>query len=69
MEQVNSLINSYAYDYFKSFYIVGSNSAETSFKVIKVDRTGDPKILNLSEDLVIYVRKTFSFCVHKMRVS
>ncbi|CAF0829465.1 unnamed protein product [Brachionus calyciflorus] len=42
------------YETNHSFYIIGSNSSENLFKVIKIDRTCDPKILSYSEDMHEY---------------
>lgn len=37
--------------FFQRFYLVGSNDAETRFRVLKIDRT-EPKELVLSDDKV-----------------
>ncbi|RNA31050.1 Polyphosphoinositide phosphatase [Brachionus plicatilis] len=42
------------YETNHSFYMIGSNSSETLFRVIKLDRTCDPKKLSFSEDIHEY---------------
>lgn len=54
----------YLLNFVKSIYIVGSNSSETLYKVIKVNRLGDQRTLSLTEDPVIIIIKPFEKSSH-----
>lgn len=41
------------YETKSRFYVVGSNNAQSKFRVLKIDRT-DPKRLNISDDTAVY---------------
>ncbi len=48
----------------KSFYIIGSNIAETYFKILKLDRTCDIKTLEFCEDVVSnFFFSSFNFTI------
>ena len=45
------------YETMNNFYLVGSDLLDTSFRIMKIDRTADPGELNVAEDEVVYTKK------------
>lgn len=39
------------------YYIVGSDLLDTSFRILKIDRTSEPGELNITEDDIVYTKK------------
>lgn len=48
------------YETTNYFYIIGIDLLETSFRIMKIDRTSEPGELNVSEDEVVYTKRETS---------
>ena len=51
--KIQIILDEFDHWIFQRLYIVGSNHAQTKFRIIKVDRT-EPRDLLISDDKVIY---------------